>query len=1836
MAEHAAELGSKNGIVTVLDCLLSYANQLGVKELMSKDDPCAISRCLTLLESATETPVKILIIGICKTVAQDNLSNRVMLFNEGAIGLVIDVLQDVARSTPHQSTIALVENCLSFLVDWETTPHALQNIAEEGGLQAVHAVLHMEPLPVSSVILCAKLCLNLVEEPGRAQMVLQANLLSPFLVAIQHSTEFGDSWTLLTVICAFLSTVAKRAQCGTEFSLCGVIPTLFDLMEKFSTTWEVQWPCFQVIQAIWDQNLELRQMLVDEGGLNLLLSCVAQQAKDERLLLAILPIFVSMLSLAATDATQTPLSNQEVQVVLALPSYHPENSFMQAHIINAIAILLQDPTACAYFLQNQGIEILAQIILSPACRNDFSKLGGVVDVLYLLTEKAKPHGDALVRCVACAFAIAFQLQCDDQTLKKLCSCVPLLVAKDFSPLSAIVLELLVSFPTSGHLWGSLVYILPHVEADFPPFAVMIVTVLERFLSLKDLPRQCKVLMDVALQLLPKSPKFTEALVLSTFPQNCILLLGILLHTRATEEITIVVRVLANLTSSSSGAAATLPKEGLQHFLNILGDATVMESVRSEAMVCLGNMVEQNRTTAPPTIISQLAETESTLSRAFLCALLYLHYPSWRPLIKTAGLHLEISTASRAVFLSPWQRTRCEEAAQIVQADLLQSVQTQPLPNVPASPAKANLNSGNEPSETPRMDTMSTEDSNSKFDSQTEPVWPLVAPRNNRDFSRPGKTAEVGVQTDVGAQFLPVESRRAASSQTEKRTASENSTSTADSSVGLECQIDKPSQTWDVQLRALRRKVREQEDELVAHRNTGTTMRKEIVVLNQASREMALTAENTKQQLEGQLLQTSKSLEVAQEENARLRQAHQLQFNSSSSQTETATPSNANDDVIRKMSTIVQQAHRREAEREAIRKAERETELLKLAQQQSEIGKLENLWQTTERRMQIKDLEMEELTLRTLLQSGEGEGRADIRLSHYIDLEALAQRWLEQLRVTAKQQQVVAEGQVEEKTKLETAFEAYAGFARRTVWEEEQIRRGTLYLEQNEEWQMAVATLQRDLAANLLTKSTAADRVLERFNLVTSVVVTEMLSRHEMLQLESSRLFRAQVEQQSTLETSALELQAHQGFLDIASGSLLELSLALNERERGITEVEQIHGRISERETRAAELEETISQIEAKLCISRMAYERKEVELAEKEARLQNEDERIQTMMREGEAMEASAKRLHIESAACKAQAAGFLEEAAAKFALAEAADARLLIEKERLEERSKQLALRQLEAYAQQAEARKLEDEVNQREALLEVRESAVERKEEHFKNLEIHIHGKITTMKTAESRLLEREKEVTTRENEVTVREASLATRQAHQQDTEAKMRLNLRDILQREAAVKERESSLTELEQRLTRQKEDLEALGLDLTIREADLVCREEEATRRTANLGQQEKVFEKREKKLSHLEREANKRVKALLHREAETVKGEKELTDWMEEMEWRERQLDWTEVKGLPTLSVQQACLFSSVNPHHPTPTRNVESKQEKLKQSYAARRERTVQAMQTVPHFSRDSWLLDVQSTADVEQLESSVNQIAKQFYRAHAWSAKPSPQEEAPTDSLRESFRVVAHQDRKLQQESHLLQCVRSCPLAQPERFSSESSLLLNIRKWWKETADKVLGRYRQLLDERATVMLNALDLLNTPEGRAIQMHLVQQRVGKTASNSEVKQKISWTLAGLPGSALPRAKPNPYAVIPRSVRRQGTKRPVNTNEAPVPPQHAGNFASGAPDTVKTPSVVQDAPPSASTRRSSTADSSASHSRRSNQSQSNAASGSSATDSNSGSSSSESTQSASDSDESSG
>ena len=181
---------------------------------------------------------------------------------------------------------------------------------------------------------------------------------------------------------------------------------LFDVMEKVITLVDFQIACVDVLMTLWMSNAQnVRQEIVDEGGMNLVLSLFSNAVQSADVLLACFPLLQEMIAHAIADPSpESPLSEAEVQVVVALMSYHPTNIAVLSASLQALLLLTRDSSNKFDVVRQKGAEVMGTMLSGAPMQENFDVLAPLVLELLeaffadpALLDMALTHG--LVPCV---------------------------------------------------------------------------------------------------------------------------------------------------------------------------------------------------------------------------------------------------------------------------------------------------------------------------------------------------------------------------------------------------------------------------------------------------------------------------------------------------------------------------------------------------------------------------------------------------------------------------------------------------------------------------------------------------------------------------------------------------------------------------------------------------------------------------------------------------------------------------------------------------------------------------------------------------------------------------------------------------------------------------------------------------------------------------------------------------------------------------------------------------------------------------------------------------------------------------------------------------------------------------------------------------------------------------------------------------------------------------------------------------------------------------------------------------------------------------------------------
>eukprot|EP00667_Euglena_gracilis_P000314 EG_transcript_314 len=401
----ANDSGDADTVASLLHALLSFLRFEECQRVAADGlDGQVIPQLLGVLEASTENAVKIPLISIMTALIRGGEDTRVIVFNEGCIGLGIDILADamtcIANGLP-QSDV-LVRHCCEFLHAWPAEEdHVQQNILDEGGLKIILEVLlgrsgdPQATLPLTGTLKSLSLHVD------RARALAEAGVVATLRDFLASEPVLKDPREPILTNCVLV--IENISKAGIKYvHQPGLVVGLFDVMEKVITMVGFQVVCMRILSALWQANVgTVRQEVVDEGGMNLALSLFSTAVQQADVLLACFPLLQQMIAHAIDDPSpDSPLSEAEVQVLVAILSHHPTNPEVAAAAVGALCTLSKDDMNRLDIVRQQGLEAIGTLLAAPTWQEHWAAMGP--DVLRLLTRLLQ---DGKAAAVAAEFGL---------------------------------------------------------------------------------------------------------------------------------------------------------------------------------------------------------------------------------------------------------------------------------------------------------------------------------------------------------------------------------------------------------------------------------------------------------------------------------------------------------------------------------------------------------------------------------------------------------------------------------------------------------------------------------------------------------------------------------------------------------------------------------------------------------------------------------------------------------------------------------------------------------------------------------------------------------------------------------------------------------------------------------------------------------------------------------------------------------------------------------------------------------------------------------------------------------------------------------------------------------------------------------------------------------------------------------------------------------------------------------------------------------------------------------------------------------------------------------------
>eukprot|EP00906_Rhabdomonas_costata_P029647 RCo041842 len=337
-----------------------------------------VPRLLTIVESAPRVLTKVCILAVLNALlavatTTPGLSTHTVLYNEGSIGLTIDILVDAMRclASGLPSADVLMRSAALFLSTWPSdaavfSRNAQRNIFEEGGGKAALEAIRVLPGDAPMVTYLLRMLANITAKDHETNVValMDFDLLAAVKAVLKKHTAPPNEEVL--VACArLLVNIGHVGEVHRAVHSAQMVVALYDSMEKLISMHAFQTPCFEFLHSLWKgQVVELKQEIVDEGGMNLLISFLSSAMERVEVLKTGFPLLHSMVKHAITDPSpDPPLSDAEVQLLIGVMVRHSGSSEILLLVLEVLMVLVEDKKGNKMDVLNQKtIETLHQLI----------------------------------------------------------------------------------------------------------------------------------------------------------------------------------------------------------------------------------------------------------------------------------------------------------------------------------------------------------------------------------------------------------------------------------------------------------------------------------------------------------------------------------------------------------------------------------------------------------------------------------------------------------------------------------------------------------------------------------------------------------------------------------------------------------------------------------------------------------------------------------------------------------------------------------------------------------------------------------------------------------------------------------------------------------------------------------------------------------------------------------------------------------------------------------------------------------------------------------------------------------------------------------------------------------------------------------------------------------------------------------------------------------------------------------------------------------------------------------------------------------------------------------
>eukprot|EP00756_Hemistasia_phaeocysticola_P027852 Hpha_TRINITY_DN16143_c5_g3::TRINITY_DN16143_c5_g3_i1::g.6930::m.6930 len=583
------------------------------------------------------------------------------------------------------------------------------------------------------------------------------------------------------------------------------------------------------------------------------------------------------------------------------------------------------------------------------------------------------------------------------------------------------------------------------------------------------------------------------------------------------------------------------------------------------------------------------------------------------------------------------------------------------------------------------------------------------------------------------------------------------------------------------------------------------------------------------------------------------------------------------------------------------------------------------------------------------------------------------------------------------------------------------------------------------------------------------------------------------------EAQVLELNTLRDDADRHAAELTLMEAALRDKER-------IHGTLEERSQRILDREQELDKWEGELekrsgqCVVREA----EVERASEERMRQYENLVKPLAQRERMCLEQEEdlhRRREETAAFCK-------------------------------KEEDRQIALRDITT--------KRELEVRDMRRGIYEQRSRLERRENEVEALKEEVSEYLRMQKKKSDELFERSRQLEWKEHDSEAK-VKLQAQQAQRNQLRAEelvrqaedQKLHEARLAEQQAAADELRADLATKRRRLLAADEEVQKLERQARARdeEAEQVIedaeqRKKEADEAAERIEERGKEMKEREEAIAKREQELSKEEKKASEMRKKLEAGQRELLEWMKQTEWREKQLDALEkaagksrgAKTAPFLAdpVEQRTANRAVFPADSTPSALVSLQLHEMKERYLGTTTRRVDKDKDkdkpkgqveeprVPLFEAA-----VSDALEVEEIERMVKKAAHasakylsklRVLHDHQSSLPISPAEAVNRTDLTDTEKAVLdaftldeqtmvreflNHERRTRKEMDFLATMHAAPLLQRLNSATDAEVIREMEVWYKKVRGTVRSRYKQVLKERASGLMQCEELFRKKESR-------------------------------------------------------------------------------------------------------------------------------------------------------